>query len=492
LNSEYAISGGHETTIQLAEEILKAGGNAFDAAIAAHFAMYITEPCMASAGAGGFALCYRPGEACKMLDFFTQTPLDKKLDRDCDFEPLHVNFGNETETFHIGMGSIATPGSVAGMFEMHERYGSMPIKTLLQPVKELAISGVAINKFQSIDIKLLEKVFRRDPSVRDIFFSEGQLIQVGDILKLPSYASFLDLLIDDGRDGFYRGEISAIIDRDSREKGGYIRRSDLENYEAIWRNPMALDYFGNKLMLPNGPSIGGAIMGVLLHYQQVYDYDWLQTILAFKRKRFGITQIEKVFQQIYPQLDYQLNSRHKAHNGTSHFNVVDSKGNAVALTCTIGEGSGYFIPGTNMQLNNMLGEAFLLPEGYHNWQSDTRLNSMMTPVMVLDKNNALKFVCGSGGAGRIPFMIGQVIESVFMRGLNLSDAIMHPRIYVHHRTIHYETAYDGNIESVLPSKEWHEKSLFFGGVHAVHLDDSGIMHAAGDPRRFGVSLKGSL
>lgn len=486
MNCNYALSGGHEVTLEIASEILRDGGNAFDAAIAAHFAMYLTEPCMASAGAGGFAMCYKHGAKPMMLDFFTQTPLGKQLYAERDFDSIRVDFGNETEEFFIGMASIATPGSVAGMFELYTRFASRPIEVLLEPVMALAKKGVALNKFQSIDIGLLEPVFYRDESVRDLFFKDGQLIQEGDHFDLPLLNDFFQYLIDEGRDGFYKGEISRLIDEDSRNKGGYIRRDDLENYKVFWRKPINCPFAGHNVMLPNGPSIGGALCGILLKYYE-RSGDWLQATIELKERNLSLTEISNEVNHLVANGEYDLASRHASNKGTSHFNILDKWGNAVALTCTIGEGSGYFVPGTNMQMNNMLGEAFLLPEGFHKWMDNTRLNSMMTPVLAFDSDDKLRFICGSGGAGRIPYMTAQMLDFVLKKEMSLEKAMEHPRVYLHHGTNHFEQGYAGPLTKRYPNQEWKERSLFFGGVHSIAIKNNSV-DAIGDPRRYGAQL----
>ena len=490
MSYNFALSGGHETTLDIAQIILENGGNAFDAAISAHLAMYLTEPCMASAGAGGFALCYKKGASAEMLDFFTQTPTTKNLESEIDFDSIRVNFGNETEEFHIGMASIATPGSVAGIFAIYERYASMPFKDLVAPVIELARKGVAINTFQSIDIALLEPVFKRDPQMRDVFFKGDKIISEGDHFHLPHLVDFLELLTREGRDGFYKGTLPSIIDQHSRERGGFIRAEDFQNYQAIWRKPLKIDYAGKQVIMANGPSIGSALAAILLRYQEE-DNDWLQSTIRLKEQNLAIAEMESCVNTLYGKPIYTLASKHTATKGTSHFNIVDHWGNAVALTCTLGEGSGYFVPGTDMQLNNMMGESFLLPEGFHNWRPDVRLNSMMTPTMVFDNDSQLNMVCGSGGAGRIPYMIAQMIGFKYKNQLSLEEAMAFPRIYLHHGTVHHEWGYKGALTDKYPVKAWKEKSLFFGGVHAICLDEDELS-AMGDPRRYGAATVRSV
>jgi gamma-glutamyltranspeptidase/glutathione hydrolase len=135
----------------------------------------------------------------------------------------------------------------------------------------------------------------------------------------------------------------------------------------------------------------------------------------------------------------------------------------------------------------MMGESFLLPEGFHNWQRNVRLNSMMTPTMLLNAEDDLEFVCGSGGAGRIPFMIAQMIESIYKKGMTLDEAMLDPRIYLHNGIVQYESGYRGELIESLESKEWKERSLFFGGVHSLLIDNKNEFHALGDPRRYGAA-----
>ncbi|NNL93870.1 MAG: hypothetical protein HKO66_16620 [Saprospiraceae bacterium] len=304
--STSAISAGHEVTLQLAQEILKMGGNAFDAAITAHLAMYITEPCMASAGAGGFALCHTPNSRVQMLDFFTQTPLEKRKIKDLDFYPIQVNFGNENEEFHVGAASMATPGSIAAIFELHRKLGSLPMDVLIDPVLDLAKNGVILNTFQKIDLDLLEPIFKNDPSVRNIFFKEGKLLNEGDLLYFPHFADFLEFLKKEKDEGFYKGEIGKKIADYAQEQGGFLQRKDFENYKAYWRPTITAKHFGHEVHLPNGPSIGGAIMFVLLSNFEKFDGNWLKAISQTLQECKSISGIEFQIRNRYPSMAFDL------------------------------------------------------------------------------------------------------------------------------------------------------------------------------------------
>ena len=189
---------------------------------------------------------------------------------------------------------------------------------------------------------------------------------------------------------------------------------------------------------------------------------------------------------MHPELGFHVESPSVASRGTSHFNILDKQGNAIALTTTIGEGCVYFIPGTDMQMNNVLGEPFLLPYGLDSWMPNMRLNSMMTPVMITD-DAGVSMITGSGGASRIPFVIAQVIAYVYEEGMDLYRATEKGRINVQDETLHVE---EGNeiYESIRDMQEVHWKglNLYFGGVHSIYRDDKGGIQAAGDSRRYGV------
>ncbi len=484
-----AISAGHEITLKMAKEILKMGGNAFDAAITAHLTMYISEPCMASAGAGGFALCYRPEKGVKMLDFFTQTPSQKNIERNIDFYPIEVNFGNEIEEFHVGAASMAVPGSLAGLFELHDKLGSLPMDVLIDPVIDLAKNGVAIDKFQSIDMGLLKPILYNDKSVRNIFFNGDKLKKEGENIFMPNLIAFLDFIKQEGSTGFYKGEIGQIVSDYSIEMGGFLTRNDFENYRAVWKEPLKTKLNEFDLFVPNASSIGGAIMMILRKEQSKEACDKLNAISNTLAVCNDLQNIDLVMQDYYPNSNFKKHSSSVSSKGTSHFNILDKWGNAIALTCSLGEGAGYFIPGTDMQMNNMLGESFLLPGGFHSWQPDVRLNSMMTPTMVLDSDNKLRFIGGSGGAGRIPYMISQVLDRYLGESFHLDKATKAPRLYIHNNTVHFEAGYEVEKSWIEHNEfmEWKGASLFFGGVHSIGIDEKGTIEAVGDQRRYGSS-----
>lgn len=488
IKANQAISAGHKTTAEAAKTILEAGGNAFDAAIAAALTMLISEPCMCSAGAGGFAMCLKAGEEIKLLDFFSQTPEHKVMHEDLDFYPIKVDFGNEIETFHIGLASVATPGLLKGLQELHNRYGTMPLSRIIEVPIQYAKDGVRIDRFQSHDLSLLQVIIKEDPTVRDSFFVDDKVLSEGNLFHLPHLEGFLDMLRHEGMDEFYKGEPSRIIDAVSKERGGFIRRSDLEDYKAIWRKPLLYNYGSGVICTPPPPSLGGMIVNLFLKLQEEHGNNWVKTIQDIKSHGKSAESIARLFNEHFPD-QYQHDVLGAVSTrGTSHFNILDAEGNAISFTVSIGEGCGYFIEGTDMQLNNMLGEDFLLPGGFHSWTENNRLNSKMTPTMVCDKELQLLYAGGSGGASRIPYVIAEVLQRYMEHPHELEKAVDAARAVTHHHMVHVEKdleeeLYSNNGET----KIWNESSLFFGGVHSI-AQYKGHIQAAPDHRRHGHGI----
>jgi gamma-glutamyltranspeptidase/glutathione hydrolase len=194
--------------------------------------------------------------------------------------------------------------------------------------------------------------------------------------------------------------------------------------------------------------------------------------------------------------EYIANYEHKLNNivnkwgSTTHISVIDSLGNAASVTTTHGEGSSYIIPGTGIMVNNMLGEADLNPQGFHTWQEDTRISSMMAPTIVL-KNNQPEIVLGSGGSNRIRTAILQVISNVIDFKMDVDVAVNSPRVHWEKNIFNIEPGFSKEeIKKItLPSTNqlvlWQQQNMFFGGVHTV-MESSGLLEAAGDQRRSGA------
>ena len=486
----FAIAAGHDATADTALEILKSGGNAFDAAIGAMMTAFVAEPGMSSAGGGAFANVRKADGTCLIFDFFSQTPKIKRPLDEVDFFPIEVDFGTTTEIFHVGKGSTAVPGSIAGLYALHEQLGTMPMEKLVEVPIQYAKDGVLINQFQHYDYKLLEKIFRIDPKARSIFFKDDKLKDIGDSLKMPGLADFLEYMAKEGKDAFYKGEISGKIIKDYQEGGGYLTQEDFDNYEVIIREPLSFAYKGKTILTNPFPSIGGKLIAHTMHYleeESISSYflgeEHLKTLYKVLQKTDALGKYAHDLKSSYNSI-----LRNKKHGSTSHISIVDKWNNAIAVTMTIGEGSGYFVENTDIQLNNMLGEAALLPNGFHSWDQDVRLSSMMAPTIVLDGNRDVEIVTGSAGASRIASAITQILHYLIDYKLSVEQAVNLSRVHLEHGVFNVEHGFKHNLKADFfedELREWDNKSLFFGGAHTI-LNRKGSLYASGDDRRDGV------
>ncbi len=485
------IAAGHELTAQAAYDILKIGGNAVDAAIAAFLMSWVAEPCMSSAGGGAFAMVAMNGKEPKLFDFFCQTPRYKRsLDR-IEFFPITIDFGETQEVFHVGKGATATPGAVAGLFELHRHYGSIPLAVLAEPAVAAAKEGVLVNNFPHFDFNLLGPILNLSASGKNIFFQQGKITPVGEKIYLPQLADFMEALVKEGKALFYEGEIAQKIVKDYEQGGGFLTMADFENYEVLIKNPLRFSYKDKTIFTNPAPSIGGAIITLVM--KALENQSSITSYLSGNH----ILTLHKVFEEIdalgkSPLVLHQAVAewQRKTWGSTTHFNVADKQGNAVSLSSTTGEGCGYFIENTDTMLNNMLGEAVLMPNGFHSWQENIRLSSMMSPTIVFDDKQQPEIVLGTGGASRIAFMISQVLHLLIDHHLSVEMAVDAPRVHLEHDVLHVEAGFDevpntNYFQQHL--KAWTQRSLFFGGVHTLCRKNN-HWTAAGDQRRDGFAL----
>lgn len=485
----FAIAAGHERTAQAASEILKLGGNAIDAAIAALMMTWVAEPCLSSAGGGGFALVRTTNGDAKVFDFFCQTPKKRRPMSEVDFFPVIVNFGDAQETFHVGKGATAMPGAVAGIFALHQQHGSLPMHVLAQPAILAAKEGMPVKDFQRFSFQLLAPILKLSKHGEALYFQNDQIIPVGTILKLPQLADYLDYLSREGKNAFYQGEIAQQIVQDYQEKGGLLTSEDFANYEVNIRQPLHFIYRDQTILTTPEPSIGGMLVQLVLGHlskeKNFPDYRSAAYIASLHAAFSNVNTIGKTPEKLRAALQYW---QQQTWGSTTHFSIADRRGNIVSLTTSNGEGCGYFVKGTDIQLNNMLGEAALMPNGFHTWQENARLNSMMTPTIVLDKNLHPSAALGTGGASRIAFTISQILHLLIDHKLTLNEAIEASRVHLEHNTFHIEAGF-GDLppahQFTQQVKYWHQRSLFFGGIHAIQKQEKN-WYAVGDARREGA------
>ena len=504
--SRGVVAAGHPATAEAGVRALEEGGNAFDAVVAATWAACVAEPILASPAGGGFLLASPMGERAALLDFFTQTPL-KRQPEPLDFQAIDGDFGKAVQVFHIGMAACATPGVVAGLFEIQARLCRLPMRVLLEPAVERAREGVVLNAFQAYINRILEPILRHTPAIHALFHADGRPLAEGQRQPMPELADFLEVLGLEGRDLFYRGEAAQALDVLSRSQGGHLRRADLEAYSIVWRKPRAFSLGRAKVATNAWPSLGGPLIAQGLEWLQAHwqvqppadaaqeARDWVAMMAAVEqfRRQSGLD----AHPPEWPQLDaapFRAELARFAHHppasrGTTHISVADAAGNLAALTLSNGECNGHVLPGTGVLLNNMLGEEDLNPGGFHRWPEHVRLASMMAPT-VIEKADGQRLALGSGGSNRIRSAISQVLLRLLRHGDPLQAAIAHPRLHYEQQHLDLEpglpeVVQQAVLRQVPDHRIWPEANLFFGGVHAVARHADGRLEGAGDPRRGG-------
>ena len=503
------IAAGHQRTAQAGIEIFRNGGNAFDAAAAAALATFVTEATLTSAAGGGFLLAHTKENENILFDFFSQTPRQKRTKGEINFYPVELNFGDAVQEFHIGLGSMAVPGNMGGIFHVHQKLGRLPFEVVAQPAIHYARNGVELNDFQCFSLELLREIITTPKEMRQVYAPNGKLLQLGEKLFMPNFADTLTYLAENGVREFYEGEIAQKLVKDCQDYGGYLTLEDLKNYQVIEREPLNIDYRGNKFLTNPPPSSGGILIAFaleLLSKINLANVDFgslehLQTLIevmrltnAAREDRYNtniyLEDIEKIFLSAEHIAEYesQLTNVNKW-GSTTHISVIDAEGNAASVTTSHGEGCGYVIPGTGIMGNNMLGESDLNPQGFHQWQENVRISSMMSPTIVL-KDNMPEIVLGSGGSNRIRTAILQVISNIIDFRMPVDTAVNNPRINWENGALNIEPGFsDEVIENLLIFNDqlvlWNKKNMFFGGVHTV-MELAGIISGAGDDRRNGV------
>jgi gamma-glutamyltranspeptidase / glutathione hydrolase len=437
-----AIAAGHPLTAEAGARVLREGGNAVDALLAAAFTAFVTEGPLTGPAGGGFALVHEPSGRTTMLDCFFQVPRTPLG----EMEELLIDFGDSgTQVFHVGEGSVAVPGLLAGLERVHADFGTRPWGELVEPALALARDGFERDAQRVTLHRILAGILLRDDGGRRIY---------GD----PERVRTLDAC----------ETLERVRDLGSRAVAELLPEysEDLRAYRVLEVEPLERGVLGRSIL--SMPSQGG---GVVQRILEILDAHEGEPLLE--------TEARAVADAYGPLGSGPL-------PGTTHISVVDDEGTAAALSSTLGSGSGVFRAGT--QLNNMLGELDVI--GVGDKEPGARLASMMTPTLVLDAGRP-QLVLGSAGSVRLAGAIAQVTWR-FLRGMHVADAIAAPRLHVEGTTLHLEGGWpDPDVEALPASwdvNRWDDLNLFFGGVQAVEQTREGSFQAAGDPRRGGVGI----
>ncbi|MDP6342072.1 MAG: gamma-glutamyltransferase, partial [Alphaproteobacteria bacterium] len=431
-----------------------------------------------------------------------------------DFLPIEADFGAAIQEFHIGMGSVATPGIVAGCFAVHDDLGSLPMTRLIEPAVLAARRGVALASLQSFILDTVGPIYQWSEESRRLYHSRrvpGQLLQPGERRAVPALADTLEALAREGPRLFYEGEIADAIVRVNIDGGGALDQADLSNYQVARRQPLRRDFAGAEILGNPAPSSGGPLIAFALALLEDFDAGRDESERLHRvaramaltdraRRHSGLSddshddQVAKLLSEAF-MADYRAEMPGRAGKvgGTTHISVIDGMGNTAALSVSNGEGCGHVLPIGGIMLNNMLGEEDLNPNGFFQWCPDSRITSMMSPTVVRGPGGRL-LALGSGGSNRIRSAILQTLLNTLRLDLDLADAVAAPRIHLERDLLNIEGGFAETTSRTLTEafnshKVWPDRNFFFGGVHAAAFDpETNSFEAAGDPRRGGHTM----
>ena len=464
------VAAGHPVTAEAGAELLRAGGNAVDAALAAMFASFVAEPLLTGLGAGGYMLVAPPGEEPVLLDFFVEAP-GRGRAAGAEHAPLvtvPVDFGDAIQDFHIGAAAAGPYGTVAGACTAAGRFARLPLADLVAPAAAHARAGVEVNAQQAYLFEILAPICRATPAARALYQPAGHAPRVGEVHRDPVLADALERIAREGAAPFYTGDVAAAVCAHVAERGGLLTADDLAAYEAVPRTPVKVAYRGTTVVTNPPPSAGGTL---LAHALRVLDAlpspPGVPALLA---------AMEEAQAQRTPEFLKRLGS-------TTHISAMDDDGWACAVTCTNGEGCGELVPGTGVHLNNMMGEQDLSPFGFFSHPPGRRLPSMMAPTMVVGADGPTLSL-GSAGSNRIRSAILQVVIGVLDRGLDVQAAIDAPRLHVEDDIVYLEPGVDETGLEDRTLVRFQAPNLFFGGAQAVERAGDEL-RGGGDFRRGG-------
>ena len=469
---------------EIGVEILNKGGNAVDAAVAVGFSLAATLPRAGNLGGGGFMLVYiKDRDEIFFIDYRSSSPLNSNLENIFDLsinsntkiEFLPINFDkNKYELVNTGYKASAVPGTVAGLLEAHKQFGKLSLEEILKPVIKQAKEGVEVTYDLHKAIDSTPRL-KSDVESRNIYFKDNKPLEENSIFIVPGLANTISLIAKNGRDGFYKGETAEKIVTAMNNNGGLFSKEDLESYKPYIRAPIVANYRGNKVFTAGPPSGGGITLLTALNILSQYDLSQYQSNstntyhLISEAIRRGhnnrssevgdplfydvpVNQLlsNKRIKELASSINFKKASKASEvkpielineSRDTTHYSIIDSDGNAVSNTYTLGAsfGSGVTIPGTgilmNNQMNNLVyksGDVSKMGRRVspgNKFQPGKRPMSTMAPVMVFNENNELALITGSPGGSYIPAAILRVISGVIDFNLSIGDATMLPRVH---------------------------------------------------------------
>jgi gamma-glutamyltranspeptidase/glutathione hydrolase len=449
---------------QVGRDVLAAGGNAVDAAVAMGFALAVTLPRAGNLGGSGFMLAHMAAEKNTVaLDYRSVAPLSASVEK-------FMRADGEMDMDKLTFGPMApgVPGTVAALHKAWLRFGSMPWKDLLKPAYRLAHDGFEVGHDLANVLNMASAILNFYSSGSAYLKQDGQLWQAGDLLKQKDLAWSLEKIMQHGADAFYKGELADAIVKAFAQSGGIINHKDLAAYEVKERTPVATDYRGKRVVAMPPVSGGGVTLLQMLNMLESFPLadmgagsaqslhvlaEVMKRAAANRRSLLGDPDFVKVFVDGYTskelakvmaaKIDLERAAgvktigaepveRYESRN-TTHYSVMDKDGNAVSNTYTLGYsfGSGYVAEGTGILFDNQMRNFSYRADNNHMnaLVPGKRMLSTMTPTIVLGEDGKVLLVTGTPGGGRIINVLLQVLVNVLDFNMNIAEATHQPRIH---------------------------------------------------------------
>jgi len=466
----FMIASNQVLASEAGNEVIRAGGNAVDAAVAVGFALAVTYPVAGNIGGGGFMVIRMADGRTASIDYREVAPLAAHRDMYLDAQ------GNPTNESIVGYKASGVPGAVAGMAEALKRYGTMSLAQVMAPAIRLARDGFVVDSQLHLSLRSSRNYIGRFDG-KDVFYTNGEPLAVGTLFRQPALARTLQLIADRGPDAFYTGEVGDSLVAAMQRGGGIITREDLRRYRALWRTPIRSSYRGHTMFSMPPASSGGIVVTEALNILEAMGDSvpaWGTAAYAHRLgsayQRAFIDRNSKLGDPAFVRVPLeQLTSKAYARtlartidparktptppNGaqiadgmhTTHYSVVDDKGNAVATTTTLnnGYGSAVYLKNVGFFMNDEMDDfasapgkpnMFGLVQGEANAIAPgKRMLSAMSPTIVLDPRGELLLVVGAAGGPRIITATSQVILNVIDHRMSLADAMRAPRL--HHQAL---------------------------------------------------------
>jgi len=511
---------------KIGSDILEKGGNAYDAMVATQLALAVVYPVAGNIGGGGF-MVYRENDGkTGALDFREKAPLtasrDMYLDKEGNVIPGKSSFG---------VHSVGVPGSIAGIFEVYNKFGSLPFKELIQPSIELARNGFNVTKKQASAFNGTRKRFEKANNYKILFDREWK---EGDLLQQEELAQTLERIRDNGQDGFYKGKTAKLFVDYVKELGGIISLEDLAKYKAVWRKPIEFSYKNHKVISMTLPASGGICLAQILKSIEPFDLskikhnstEYVQLLTEAERRSYADrahflgdidfvnVPTDSLIANKYIQKRMESFSWDKATKSsdvshgavlghesdqTTHYSIIDQFGNAVSVTTTLntGYGSKVLVKGAGFFLNNEMDDFSakpgvpnvygLLGSEANSIAPEKRMLSSMTPTIV-EENGKLKMVVGTPGGSTIITSVLQNIMNIVDYNMGMQESVNKARF--HHQWMpDYIRMEPNGFDSItkvnlnkLGYKLVERNSLIIGRVDAILVLPNGKLEGGADPR----------